>query len=166
MVDAAPHAKFCNAYGRNKHRELFLLEVAEVAFGLPGQRVVWVEQPNEKAGFKEFILKPTPDPTGQITFAKGYYDSMYGRISSEWESVTGNLVTKKTNQPTTNNQSSSIIYKFTVPANSSATLYLPAKSINQIKESGKSITSWKNTATENDRVMIPLNAGVYVFEVK
>jgi type IV secretory pathway TrbF-like protein len=39
-----------------------------------------------KAGFKEFILMPTPDPNGQITEAKGHYDSMYGRINSAWKS--------------------------------------------------------------------------------
>ncbi|WP_245563715.1 alpha-L-rhamnosidase C-terminal domain-containing protein [Spirosoma luteum] len=31
------------------------------------------------------MLIPTPDPTKQMTFAKGYYDSLYGRISSEWK---------------------------------------------------------------------------------
>jgi alpha-L-rhamnosidase len=116
-----------------------------------------IQRHPQKAGFKEFILKPTPDPTGQITSAKGYYDSMYGRINSEWE-LTGNV---KTKLPLTNNQSTSFKYKCTVPANTSATLYLPANK--QITESGKKV---KIDKTENDRVMIPLNAGSYVFEVK
>ncbi len=103
-----------------------------------------IQRHPQKAGFKEFILKPTPDPTGQITTAKGYYDSMYGRISSEWKTENGKLV-----------------YKCTVPANSSATLYLPANK--QITESGKKI---KIDKTENESVLIPLNAGSYVFEVK
>ena len=29
-------------------------------------------------GFKQFVLKPMPDPTGKMTYARGYYDSMYG----------------------------------------------------------------------------------------
>jgi alpha-L-rhamnosidase len=34
--------------------------------------------------FQRFILKPTPDPSEKMTWAKGYYDSVYGRIESEW----------------------------------------------------------------------------------
>jgi len=103
-----------------------------------------IQRHPQKAGFKEFILKPTPDPTGQITTAKGYYDSMYGRIVSEWKTENGKLT-----------------YKCSVPANTTATLFLPANK--QITESGKKI---KINKTENDRVLIPLNAGSYVFEVK
>jgi len=103
-----------------------------------------IQRHPQKTGFKEFILKPTPDPSGQITFAKGYYDSMYGRISSEWK-----------------NEGGKITYKFTVPANTSATLYLPANK--QITESGKSV---KIDKTEGDKVKITLTSGSYVFEVK
>jgi alpha-L-rhamnosidase len=81
-----------------------------------------------KAGFKEFILMPTPDPNGQITEAKGHYDSMYGRIYSAWKS-----------------QQNTWTYSATVPANSTATLYLPAKSIAQISENGKSLSTWKGS---------------------
>ncbi|GGD69431.1 hypothetical protein GCM10011514_36930 [Emticicia aquatilis] len=103
-----------------------------------------IQRHPQKTGFKEFILKPTPDPSGQITFAKGYYDSMYGRISSEWK-----------------NEGGKITYKFTVPANTSATLYLPANK--QITESGKTV---KTDKTEGDKVLITLTSGSYVFEVK
>ncbi|WP_305951747.1 alpha-L-rhamnosidase [Emticicia oligotrophica] len=103
-----------------------------------------IQRHPQKTGFKEFILKPTPDPSGQISFAKGYYDSMYGRISSEWK-----------------NEGSKITYKFTVPANTSAILYLPANK--QITESGKSV---KIDKTEGDKVLIRLTSGTYVFEVK
>jgi alpha-L-rhamnosidase len=108
-----------------------------------------IQRNSQTTGFKEFTLKPTPDPTGQITFAKGYYDSMYGRIVSDWKIENGKL-----------------IYKCTVPANSSATLYLPAKSIGQITESGKSIAAWAGVKMEGDKVLIPLRGGSYVFNVK
>ncbi len=103
-----------------------------------------IQRHPQKTGFKEFILQPTPDPSGQITSAKGYYDSMYGRISSEWKSEGGKIT-----------------YKFTVPANTSATLYLPANK--QITESGKKV---KTEKTEGDKVLISLTSGSYVFEVK
>jgi alpha-L-rhamnosidase len=123
-----------------------------------------IQRHPQKTGFKEFILQPTPDPTGQINQAKGYYDSMYGRISSEWEIgglVTDKLSKQSTNLSITNNQSTSFKYKCTVPANSSATLYLPANK--QITESGKKV---KIDKTEGDKVLISLTSGSYVFEVR
>lgn len=65
-------------------------------------------------GFKHFVLSPRVDPTGQMTFARGYYDSLYGRIESAWEVKDGE-----------------VRYSFTVPANTSATLYLPADSVTE-----------------------------------
>ena len=102
-----------------------------------------------KTGFQEFILKPTPDPNKAITSAKGYIHSMYGTIKSEWHTEGGKL-----------------IYKTTVPPNSTATLYLPSENVNQIMESGKPITSWKGVSEEKDRIVIPLVSGLYSFEVK
>ena len=47
-------------------------------------------QPDEAyPGFKQFILKPMPDPTGKMKYARGYYDSMYGRIESSWREERG-----------------------------------------------------------------------------
>ncbi len=79
-------------------------------------------------GFKHFVLKPEPDPTGRMTHAEGHYDSMYGRIESSWKREGGKTV-----------------YNFTVPANTSATLYLPTPKGTKQKE---------------------LKAGKYRFEVK
>lgn len=70
-------------------------------------------------GYKYFILQPTPDPSGQMTYAKGYYDSMYGRIESSWE-VKGDK----------------LIYKATVPPNTTAYLKLPVCGEEQTLESG------------------------------
>ena len=71
-------------------------------------------------GFQKFILQPEPDPTGVMTSAEGYYDSMYGRISSAWK-VDGKMLT----------------YRATVPANTTATFYLPATAPAAVKEGGK-----------------------------
>lgn len=79
-------------------------------------------------GYKHFILKPEPDPTGKMTHAEGHYDSMYGRIESSWK-----------------REGDKTVYNFTVPANTSATLYLPTAKGLQQKE---------------------LTAGTYHFEVK
>jgi alpha-L-rhamnosidase len=108
-----------------------------------------IQRSPEHAGFKHFILKPTPDPDRVMTFAKGYYDSVYGRIKSEWKIL-----------------GSKLSYKCSVPPNSTATLYLPAKSPEKITESGKSIISWKDVKVEGESLAIPLTSGDYVFELK
>ena len=100
-------------------------------------------------GFKSFILKPSPDPNKDITFAKGHYDSMYGRITSEWKYVKDGW-----------------IYEVSVPANSSATLFLPAKASTQITEKGKSINTWKGLKRGEDNIQIPLVSGSYIFLIK
>ena len=108
-----------------------------------------IQRHPQKAGFKEFILMPTPDPNGQITEAKGHYDSMYGRINSAWKS-----------------QQNTWTYSATVPANSTATLYLPAKSVAQISENGKSLSTRKGVKSEKGFIIIPLESGSYNFEIK
>ncbi len=108
-----------------------------------------IQRDPEIAAFKNFVLKPTPDPNHMINYAKGYYDCIYGRIKSEWRIVGGN-----------------IIYKTTVPPNTRAKLYLPAKSLDQIFESGKSINSWKGIQIDKNQIIIELFAGSYSFEVK
>ncbi len=106
-----------------------------------------IQRSPEHAGFKHFILKPTPDPDKVITFAKGHYDSVYGRIKSEWRTENGKLSCK-----------------CTVPPNSTVTLYLLAKSVGQITESGKTISNWKGINLDGENVIIPLSSGAYAFE--
>jgi alpha-L-rhamnosidase len=84
-----------------------------------------------------------------MTFAKGYYDSIYGRINSEWKWENGKWS-----------------YKATVPPNTSAMLYLSAESVSQIKEGGKPIGTWKGLQQANGVVIVPLTSGTYSFEVK
>jgi alpha-L-rhamnosidase len=108
-----------------------------------------IQRDPEVAAFKKFILKPTPDPNHKIKFAKGYYDCMYGRISSEWKYVGDNLE-----------------YKVNIPPNTSAKLYLSAKNIDQISESGKFINAWKGVEIGKDTIMLNLGSGSYSFTIK
>ncbi|MCR4859196.1 MAG: glycoside hydrolase family 78 protein, partial [Bacteroidales bacterium] len=59
------------------------------------------------AGYREFVLQPTAG--GVYTALEGSYDSHYGRIRSAWTAEEGKISS----------------YRCTVPANTSATLYLP-----------------------------------------
>jgi alpha-L-rhamnosidase len=103
----------------------------------------------DEPGFRKFILKPEPDPSGQMTWVKGYYDSMYGRISSEWK-IENNL----------------LIYNAVVPPNTSATLYLPASAVKSVKESGKPLKKSGGITFikyESGKAVYELKSGSYRF---
>lgn len=103
-------------------------------------------------GFKKFILQPVPDPDGVMTFAKGYYHSLYGKIYSEWKS-----------------DSTQTVYIFEIPANTSATVFLKCNNIDKITESGKKIKKAKGVtyARQNgDKIILNLVSGKYEFIIK
>jgi len=97
-------------------------------------------------GFKYFVLQPEPDTTGQMTFANGYYDSMYGRIESSWEKKNGKYY-----------------FRFVVPANTNATLYLPALKENDVTINGRK-SGIKLLNIEKNKVVFKLESGEYKFE--
>ena len=108
-----------------------------------------IQRDENEPGFKRFILQPTPDPTGKMTFAKGYYDSMYGRISSSWKVDSGILT-----------------YSAVVPPNTMATLLLPASSVKTITESGKGVEKAAGVTFvgyENGKGVYKLTSGHYEF---
>ena len=93
---------------------------------------------------------PEPDPSGEMLWAEGYYDSMYGRIFSRWEIVGDQL-----------------IYEAIVPANTTATLYLPAASDKDVLENGQAVTDARGIEFvnfENGKAFYQLQSGKYIFE--
>jgi alpha-L-rhamnosidase len=94
------------------------------AFGSIGEwmyeNILGIQPDSESPGFKHFILKPLPG--GTLTWAKGSYHSINGRIEAAWK--------KEKNQ---------FEYSFTVPANTSATVYIPSKSADVVLLDGKKL---------------------------
>jgi len=108
-----------------------------------------IERDENFPGFKHFILQPEPDPTGQMTSAKGYYESMYGRIESGWQII-----------------ENVCYYHFRVPANTTATLYLQSTSADKINVGNKPLVSSKGVeiiGEENGKVIMKLQPGEYQF---
>lgn len=108
-----------------------------------------IQRDEKEPGFKHFILQPTPDPDGIMTFAKGHYDSMYGKIESGWRL-----------------ENDKIIFSATVPPNTTATIYLPAISENEITENGKPATKAKGIKFikyENRKAVFEIKSGNYEF---
>ena len=112
-----------------------------------------IQRDEDSPAFKNFLLKPEIDLTGQMTFAKGYYDSMYGRIESSWKVEDG-----------------VIRYEFTVPGNTTALLYLPAQSARYVREHGRIVSKKcrgvEYMGVENGKMLLKLQSGKYSFEVR
>ena len=138
-----------NGFGGNNSMNSF----NHYSFGAVGQWMIAYSLGimRDKPGFKSFILKPTPDPTGEMKWAEGYYDSMYGRIKSKWQV-----------------DNEKMIYETTIPANTTATLYLPINNNKNIIENGQSIEN-SNGITflrfEDDKAIFHLESGNYKFQV-
>lgn len=73
----------------------------------------------DSPGFKHFVLQPHLDPTGMITQVVGTHASPYGEIRSEW---------------CAEDEGRTLSYEAMVPANSEATLRLPAVSADSVRE--------------------------------
>jgi alpha-L-rhamnosidase len=136
-----------NGFGGNNSMNSF----NHYSFGAVGQWMMAYSLGIQRGepGFMKFVLQPEPDPTGQMTWARGYYDSMYGKISSSWDEQNGVLT-----------------YEATVPANTTATLYLPASSEKSIKENGKPVkkaNGIKFIKYENGKALFELGSGSYKF---
>ena len=82
------------------------------SFGAVGQWMIanslGIDRDPSKPGFEHFILKPEADPTGQMKWAKGWYDTPYGRIRSSWK-----------------RNGTKVEYEFTIPEGCTATLRIP-----------------------------------------
>jgi alpha-L-rhamnosidase len=136
-----------NGFGGNNSMNSF----NHYSFGAVGQWMMahslGIER--DQPGFQRFLLQPEPDPTGGLTSAEGHYDSMYGRIASAWALKDGVLT-----------------YTATVPANTTATLSLPAASQESVKEGGKQPARSAGVTFvkyENGKAVYRLEPGSYQF---
>lgn len=95
----------------------------------------------EQPAYKHIILQPRIG--GTFSFIRGHYDSAYGRIESGWQ------IQKK-----------GYIYEATIPANTTAILYLPAKSEKSVRmEKGQEgITS---VGLKDGKAVYRLRSGSY-----
>lgn len=111
-----------------------------------------IQRDPNNPGFKHFVLRPTPDPTRKMAWAKGHYDSVYGRIVSEWE--------QKGNRT---------IYRIVVPPNTTAELRLPAERLAKVREGKKSVQKAQGVqylSQEGERLHFSLQSGTYQFTVR
>ena len=109
-----------------------------------------IRQSDSSVAFKNIIIRP--EPVGDVSYAKATYQSAYGLIVSDW---------KKTNHD--------FKLKVTIPANTTATIYLPANASSVIDEGISSIHNredMKFEGFEKGKVLVKVGSGNYTFIVK
>ena len=111
------------------------------------QTLAGIRPDPEAPGFRKIIIKP--EVVGDLTWVKASYDSVHGRISSEWHQSAGQFD-----------------LRVTIPANTTATVYLPTKDIKYVTENGLALTKIpgvKSAKMEANRAVLVIGSGSYHF---
>jgi len=90
-------------------------------------------------GYKKIILKP--QPAGDLTWARGSYDSVHGKITSDWNIRDGKFS-----------------WTISIPANTSASVYIPVKGDSAILVDGKKADT---ASIEKGFARVELGSGNY-----
>jgi len=119
------------------------------AFGAVGEwmieNILGIQSDPHSPGFKHFILKPLPG--GTLTWAKGSYEAITGKIEAGWELDNGRFT-----------------YHFTIPANTTATVHIPCRSVDEVRLDGEKLTDIFDrdaSVFENGYAIIKLMSGTY-----
>jgi hypothetical protein len=99
-------------------------------------------------GFKKIIIKP--QPVGDITWARASYDSIRGRIVSDWK-----------------RDGTKFTLKVTIPPNTTATVFLPSKSASAVTDGGAAISRGDAVTVlreESGQTVLEVGGGQYSFE--
>ena len=105
-----------------------------------------IQRDEEHPAYKHILLQPKVG--GEETFAKGGFETPYGRVESGWEKTAGGY-----------------IYRVTIPANTTASLTLQAADAGKVTvlEGAKGVGPMRSL---KGRVLSELVSGTYAFEVK
>jgi len=101
-------------------------------------------------GFKKIVIKPTP--VADLKWVKAQYDSPYGRIVSSWKLDDSNLM-----------------LNVTVPANTTATVFMPTQNAARLTESGKPVEKAEGVKflrMQSGAAVYSVVSGTYRFQSK
>ena len=102
----------------------------------------------QRPGFRHILIHPYP--AGDLTFVEGSHQSMYGKIATSWKRESG-----------------SFSLDVTIPPNTTASVWVPAKDANAVTESGKSAAQAagvKFVRAENGGALFEVESGAYRFK--
>jgi alpha-L-rhamnosidase len=119
-----------------------------------GDLLVWfyedlagIKSSPDQPGFKHIVMKPVM--VKGLDFVKASHQSPYGTINSAWQNSAGTFK-----------------WDMTIPANTTARIYIPARSTNHVREGGKPIAAAgiRFIKMEGDRAVYEIGSGNYSFE--
>ena len=126
--------------GKSSQNQLAMGHILEWFHG----GIAGIGQMDNSVAFRH--IKIRPQPVGNLTHAEGSFHSPYGWIRSSWtKSANGFMLTVE------------------IPANSKASVYVPAKASSKVNVNGKSI---QHSMLENDSALMELGSGKYVIKVE
>ena len=114
------------------------------------RKMVGLDTYEDGPGYKH--IKIQPHIGGGFTFASASLQTYYGKLSNSWKV-----------------ESDKILMDVEIPANTTATVYVPAAKADDIKESGKAlsgINDIKVAGTKDGYVILLLGSGVYHFSAE
>ncbi len=109
------------------------------------QTLAGINYDREQPGFKHIIIKPTL--AGDLTWVNAHFDSTFGRITSNWRKA-GSLLT----------------LEVTIPANTTAMVYVPTTNADSVTESGNPATRAEGVSflrMENNAAVYSVGSGTY-----
>ena len=109
--------------------------------------ILGINHDDRQPAYEHFVVRPHPG--GGLTWAKGSYDSIRGRIAVGWSVTNGRLK-----------------LDVRVPANTTATVYVPAKDAAQVTEGGRPAnraTGVEYLRDEAGAAVFKVQAGSYSF---
>jgi alpha-L-rhamnosidase len=111
------------------------------------RNIVGINPDETRPGYKHFALRPRPG--GGLTWARGSYDSINGKIVSDWLLEDGKFK-----------------WKVTVPPNTTATVYIPTTNAESVKEKNRmaiEVQGIQLINVESDTVVYKISSGSYSF---
>jgi alpha-L-rhamnosidase len=106
--------------------------------------VAGIDTPVDDPGFRQIVIHPRLDV--RMTQARAEYDSVYGKIVSDWNG--------KAQGP--------FVLKVTIPANTHAKVYLPAAPNTQVTQDGTTIQPQQEAGS----YIVEIGSGSYDFRVQ
>ncbi len=111
------------------------------------QTLAGINYDKTEPGFKHIILRP--QPVGDLSFVKANFKSVYGTIISDWK-IENNIFN----------------WNITIPANTTATIYIPAEDTKCIRENGYVAADSEGVEflrMENGAAVYKVGSGEYAF---
>ncbi len=110
------------------------------------ENIAGIKSSSKSVGFKEIIMNP--DFVEGLSYVKASYESIYGVIKSSWKKTKGKLH-----------------WEVTVPANTSAQVYLPTTVVSKVKLNNQGLGNEHSFIIEKNKLVLNLSSGIYTIDV-